>query len=181
METNSRIEHVKKIGKQMKKACPVEIGLAHTRTALARALGFDDWYALTQSLPPEFSSEFQEKVLKLSADPSHPTFLAAVNRFARSSDVDQAIVHALCIEFLPAALEKWHKWKDRRPDMSVPPEFDAEFSKEPPARGNSAKESKERQPLLAALAGIAGVRFVPQRQVVPVVVRKKHRALQSNN
>lgn len=31
MKTNGRIEHVKKVSKQMKKACPVEIGLAHSR------------------------------------------------------------------------------------------------------------------------------------------------------
>lgn len=31
METNGRIEHVNKVGKQIKKACPVELGLALVR------------------------------------------------------------------------------------------------------------------------------------------------------
>lgn len=178
MKTNGRIEHVKKVGKQIKKACPVEMGLAHARTALARALGFANWYTLTKSLPAEFSSEFPTQVRKLSSDPTHPTFLAAVKRFAESSGVGQAIAFALCVEFLPPALEKWHTWKDRRPDRSEPPGLDAEFWEEPPAQDNSAEGWTERPPLLAASAGNAGVRFIAQGQSVPVVVRKKRRALQ---
>lgn len=173
MKTNGRIEHVKTVGKQMKKACPVEIGLAHTRTALARALGFANWYALTQSLPPEFSAEFQTKALKISMDPSDSTFLAAVQRFAESSGVEHAIAHALCVKFLPSALEKWHSWKDRTPEMSDRPKIGSEASGEPPAPCDSTDGSAATQPLLAATVSHAGVRLITQRQPAPVVVRKK--------
>lgn len=181
MDTNGRIEHVKKVSKQMKKACPVEIGLAHTRTALARALGFVNWYALIQSLPPEFSAEFQTKALKISTDPSDSTFLAAVQRFTESSGVEHTIAHALCVEFLPPALERWHSWKDRSPEMSDRPEIGSEASDEPPALSDSTDGSAVNQPLLAATVSHAGVRLITQGQPVPVVVRKKRRAFQPDN
>lgn len=181
MKTNGRIEHVKNVGKQMQKACPVEIGLAHTRTALARALGFAHWYALIQSLPPEFSAEFQTKTLKISADPSDSTFLAAVQRFAESSGVEHAIAHALCVEFLPPALEKWHSWKDRRPELSDRPAIGAEASEDPPAPSDSTAGSAANHPLLAATVSHAGVRLITQGRPAPVVVRKKRRVFQPDN
>lgn len=181
MEMNGRIKHVKKVSKQMKKACPVEIGLAHVRTALAQALHFANWNALIQALPPEFSAEFQTNALKVSTNPSDPTFLAAVKRFAKSSGVDQKISHPLCVEFLPQALERWHTWKDRRPDIREPAKLDTELLDSSHEQKDGREERAENQPLLAASASDAGVRLITQDQrVSAVVVRKKRRTFRSS-
>ncbi len=172
---NGRIEHVKKVGKQVKKACPVELKLAHGCTALAQALGFADWYQLTKSLSDEFSGVFRTRVLAISPDPSNPTFLAAVKRFADSCGIDLATAHTLCVELLPQALEKWPTWNDRRPDTKESPKIDAEILDSPHQQKGGRRERAEIQPLFAATAGHEGGRLIPQRQHNPVVVLKKRR------
>ncbi|MDP1610667.1 MAG: hypothetical protein Q8M11_06390 [Sulfuritalea sp.] len=152
-----------------------------SRTALARALGFAHWHQLAKSLPPEFSAEFQTKVLKLNADPTAPKFLSAVKRFANSSGIDLVIAHALCVEFLPEALEKWHNWKDRSPDIEKLPERNAKVWDGAHAQRFGSEDRESNPPLLAALAGHAGVQLVNRGQPVPVVVRKRRHAVQPGN
>lgn len=181
MTTNGRIEHIKRIGKQMQRKCPVELGLAHARTALARALGFENWYQLTMCLSEESSGAFRTRALAISPNPTDPTFLAAVKRFADSSGIDFAIANALCVEILPRWLERWHTWEDRRPDIKESPEHDAEDWDRPPEQRYDREEHAENRPLLAASAGDAGVRLITQGQHVPVVVRKKRRTFRPAN
>lgn len=181
MTTNGRIENVKKIGKQMQRACPVELGLAHARTALARALGFENWYQLTKCLSKEFSGEFRTRAMAISPDPTDPTFSAAVRRFAESSSIDQSIAHSLCVEFLPQALEKWRTWKDRRSELEEPPKFKIGVWERPLEQKLGRKERVEDRPLLASSAGHTGGQLIPQGQRVEVVVRKKRRIFQSDN
>ena len=110
MQANGTIENIKKIGKQMKKACPVEIQLSHAHTGLARALGFADWHSLTVDLQNPSSKLFNNRIEKLSSDPEHPTFIAAVERFSQSKGVQLDITYTLFVEILPIALERWRIW-----------------------------------------------------------------------
>ena len=113
MEANGRIENIKKVGKQLKKACSIDIQLSHTHTGLARALGFADWYSLTADLSDPSSQEFNRRIEALSSDPDHPTFIAAVERFSQSTGVQLDIIHALFVEFWPLALGRWRSWGSR--------------------------------------------------------------------
>ncbi len=113
MEANGRIENIKKIGKQLKKACPIDIQLSHAHTGLARALGFADWYSLTADLRNPSSQEFNKRIEVLSSDPEHPTFLAAVERFSQSTGVQQEVIYAVFVEFWPLALRRWRSWGSR--------------------------------------------------------------------
>lgn len=167
METNGRIEDVKKAGKRMKKACPVELKLAHAHTGLARALGFKDWHDWSSRLQKPFTAEFGRRVTKVSSDPSHPTFLAAVTRFSESSGVSLTVAHALCVEFLPTALEKWQTWRERAIDPD-----------------NAERETEQHRPptseteAVPSLAWDDGIPPIAQKAPVCVVVRKRRRVVE---
>ena len=110
MESNGRIENIKKVGKQFKKACPIYIQLSHAHTGLARALGFADWYSLTADLKKPSSLVFNKRIEELSSGPEHPTFLAAVERFSKSTGVQLDIAYAVFVDIFPSALERWRIW-----------------------------------------------------------------------
>jgi hypothetical protein len=119
MQANGRIENIKKVAKQLKKACPIDIQLSHAHTGLARALGFADWHSLTVDLQNPSSQVFNKRIEKLSSDPEHPTFLAAVERFSQSTGVQLDIAYAAFVDIFPSALERWRIWSANELNSSL--------------------------------------------------------------
>lgn len=178
METNSRIEDIKKVGKQMQKACPVDIQLSHARTGLARALGFANWHALTSELQKPGSPEFQNRMKTLIPDSDHPAFSAAVERFSQSTGVEQDVAHRLCLQFLPSALEKWRNWRDN--DKSISGSHCIAKVQEPAAPLLQASMLDPDSHLLAATVSNKGIRLAMRKREVPVVLRITRKVGRSN-
>lgn len=176
METTQFVELVKRVGKHIKKACPLEeFKLAYAYTAVARALGFADWHELTTCLKANNWPAIQRRLNKLGSVPGDPGFAKVVQRFAESSGLPVVTSEALCAEFLSPALKTWKGGCVRNTYSTELRRAVMTHSSRTSERCPELRSFDTTTVLLAASAGPTGVRFLSQGRPVPVSVRKRRR------